>query len=129
MASPRRQEQVAEQIQHLLGDLIQRQIKDPRLGFVTVTSVTMSPDLLHAKVGVSVMGSEEERRESLAVLERAKGFLRREIGRTLRLRMTPDLHFELDTALEVSDRIHRLLRQIEEERRMNPPKLDDEEGE
>jgi ribosome-binding factor A len=126
MAKGRRIEQIAEEIQHLLGELIQREMKDPRLGFITITGVTMSQDLQHARVHVSIMGDEAERTESLKVLEHAKGFLRREVGRTLRLRLTPELHFELDVSLDASDRITQLLRQVNEERRMNPPKLDTE---
>ena len=125
MAKTKRVEQVAEQIQHILGSLIQSEIKDPRLGFVTVMSVNISPDLYHANINVSIMGDETVRTESLATLERARGFLRRELGQELQLRSVPELHFHLDTTLDIREHMDSLFRQVEEDRRENPPQIEE----
>jgi ribosome-binding factor A len=93
-----------------LADLIQRELKDPRVGFVTVTEVRMSPDLKHARVYVSVFeGEEEKKQESVDALQRAEGFLRHSLGRRLRLRYVPALRFVVDDTLDHSARIEELL--------------------
>ena len=125
MAKTKRVEQVAEQIQHILGSLIQSEIKDPRLGFVTVMSVNVSPDLYHANINVSILGDETVRADSLATLERARGFLRRELGQELQLRSVPELHFHLDTTLDTREHMDSLFRQVEEHRRENPPQIEE----
>jgi ribosome-binding factor A len=125
MAKTKRVEQVAEQIQHILGSLIQSEIKDPRLGFVTVMSVNISPDLYHANINVSIMGDETVRTDSLATLERARGFLRRELGQELQLRSVPELHFHLDTTLDTREHMDSLFRRVEEDRRENPPQIEE----
>jgi ribosome-binding factor A len=125
MAKTKRVEQVAEQIQHILGSLIQSEIKDPRLGFVTVMSVNVSPDLYHANINVSILGDETVRTDSLATLERARGFLRRELGQELQLRSVPELHFHLDTTLDTREHMDSLFRQVEEHRRENPPQIEE----
>ena len=113
MAQPLRRERVTELVHHELGDIIQREVRDPRLGWVTVTRVEMSPDLRYARVFVSVLGGDEQaHRHSLTVLERAGAFIRTELGRRIRLRMTPELQFKLDHSLEHSQRIMDLLREI-----------------
>jgi ribosome-binding factor A len=109
---PHRQERVAEEIQRRISDLIRTEVKDPRVGFVTVTSVTVSPDTRMARIFVSIMGSEDEQQETLKTLKHAAGFLRRELGRYLTTRNTPELWFELDTSLERGDRVLRLLREV-----------------
>ena len=84
-----------------LSDLLLRQVKDPRLAqFVSITRVVISPDLSHARVFVSVMGSEEEREDAFRALETARPFLRRELGKRLSTRRTPDLSFRRDDSLE-----------------------------
>lgn len=125
MAKTKRVEQVAEQIQQILGTLIQSEIKDPRLGFVTVMSVNISPDLYHANINVSIMGDETVRTDSLATLERARGFLRRELGQELQLRSVPELHFHLDTTLDTREHMDSLFRRVEEDRRENPPQIEE----
>lgn len=122
----RRTEQVAEAIKDDISILVQREIKDPRLGFVTITRVEVSADLRHSKIFFSVLGSEEAKTESLKVLKRASGFLRHELSRRLSLRYVPDLHFEFDAAMEHGEKIQRLLFQLEEEAKLNPPKIDEE---
>lgn len=101
---------LGDQLQVELADLIQRELKDPRVGFVTVTEVRMSPDLKHARVYVSVYeGEEEKKQESITALQRAEGFLRHSLGRRLRLRYVPALRFVVDDTLDHSARIDELL--------------------
>jgi ribosome-binding factor A len=122
----KRTEQVADEIQRILGEVIQYELKDPRVGFATIVGVDVSADLQHAKVRVSVM-DETQRADTLEGLERAKGFLRRRVAQELRhMRAVPELHIVLDTSLDYSIHIDEVLRKVEEERRANPPKIDDE---
>jgi ribosome-binding factor A len=123
----KRTEQVADEIQRILGEVIQYELKDPRVGFATVVGVAVSGDMQHARVRVSVMGDEEQRRGTMEGLERAKGFMRRRVAQELRhLRMIPDLHIDLDTSLDYSLHIDEVLRQVAHEREQNPPHIDDE---
>ncbi len=123
----RRTQQVAGRIQEVLGDVIQNELKDPRVGFVTVVGVEVSADLQHARVHLSVMGDEEQRTETMHTLERARGFLRRRVSEELRhLRFAPELRLVLDTSLDYSLHIDEVLREVEQERHVNPPKLPDE---
>src|SRR5690606_12731010 len=98
VASPLRVRRVAEQAKKELGDIL-RTLKDPRIGFVTVTDVEVSNDLSHLKIFVSVYGDQESRQQSLEGLQAAKGLIRSELGRRIRLRMTPEIEFRLDTSL------------------------------
>ena len=108
-----RTERVQKLARQVLGDAIQS-LKDPRVGFVTVTRVRITRDLRHARVAVSVLGDEEARKESLAGLESAKPVLRAELGRQMRVKYLPDLVFELDESAETAERIEGLLRRIHE---------------
>ncbi len=110
----RRQRRVSDLIHKKLSDLLQKKVSDPRLEFVTVTAVEISPDLCHAHVYVSVLGDQEARRKALDGLAHASGFLRHELGLRLSLRYIPHLTFYLDDSLQRSERILELLRQIEE---------------
>jgi ribosome-binding factor A len=114
-----RPERVGHEIQALLGELFARGMRDPRIGFVTITGVKMSPDLREARVFWTVHGDAEQRKHTQKGLESARGFLRREIGASLKLRVVPDVHFTYDEAIDRGDRIDQLLRQVqhrEEER-------------
>ncbi len=122
----RRTEQVGDEIQRVLGDVIQNEVKGPRVGFVTVTGVTVTADLSRANVRLSILGGADERKESMRALERARGFLRRRVGEEVQLRTVPELVLHLDTSLDHAMRIGEVLRDIEAERRANPPKLDEE---
>jgi ribosome-binding factor A len=104
------------QIQHELMDLVQREMNDPRLGFVTVTRVETSPDLGHAKVWVSVLGSDEERSATLSALQDASAWLRRRLGERLTLRKVPALSVRRDDSIEAGDRVLRLLNELEPDR-------------
>jgi ribosome-binding factor A len=120
----RRQRQVAELLHEELSVLIQRRARDPRLGFVTVTDVEMSPDLRVAHVYVSVLGGDDDVKQSLQSLRRAAGFFRRELGASLSLRYLPELNFRPDDSLARGLRIDQLLDSLQQE---TPD--DDEEGE
>ena len=101
---------VNESIKEILGDAITTELKDPRIGFVTVTDVDTSPDLRAARVYVSVLGTEEERERSLAGLRSSHGFLQGRIASSMRMKRTPTLTFEYDESAERGDRISRLLK-------------------
>ncbi len=105
-----RMRRVNESIKEILGDAITTELKDPRIGFVTVTEVDTSPDLRAARVYVSVLGTKEERERSLAGLRSSHGFLQGKIARAMRMKRTPTLTFEYDESAERGDRISRLLK-------------------
>jgi ribosome-binding factor A len=96
-------------VQEVLSDAITQHLKDPRVGFVTVTAVKTSPDLRHARVYVSVLGDDEAREASLEGLRSAHGYLQRQVGTALRLKHTPTLSFEYDDSVDRSLRIGELL--------------------
>lgn len=100
---------VNEALREVLSARIAGGLKDPRIGFVTVTAVETSPDLRHARVFVSVLGSDEERSESLAGLQRAHGVLQAEIARVTHMKRTPELKFVYDETVEKGMRINELL--------------------
>jgi len=110
----RRTERLGHQIRVELAELISREVKDPRIGFITVTRVELSPDLHHARVFVSVMGNAEEQQSSLQGLSSAAGFLRHEIGHRLALRRVPELAFIQDHGAEAGEKIEMLLQKIHE---------------
>jgi ribosome-binding factor A len=101
---------VNESIKEILGDVITTELKDPRIGFVTVIEVDTSPDLRAARVYVSVLGTKEERERSLAGLRSSHGFLQGKIASAMRMKRTPTLTFEYDESAERGDRISRLLK-------------------
>lgn len=109
----RRIEKLNHFIQEEISELLQRQVKDPRLGvFATVTRVSVSSDYRHAKVFISIMGSEEEKKAAMEALVKASGFLRKELGTRLRLRYNPELSFQLDNSIEEGSRIIELISQV-----------------
>ena len=109
-------ERVNSLIRREISELIQRQVKDPRLdAFVTVTAVATSPDLKYAKVFVSCISGKQEEQKILSVLTAASGFLRKELARNLKLRRIPELSFHWDDSIEHGDRILRLLDQVSTE--------------
>ena len=107
----RRPEKVAERIKEEVSQIIAGDLKDPRLGFITITDARVSPDLRHARIFVSVMGSDQEINVSLAALKSASGFIRRELGFALHLVRTPELHFEFDQTTMSASRIEEILRE------------------
>ena len=98
-----------------LGDIIGRKIKDPRIGFVTVTDVQVTGDLQQATVYISVLGDDQQRENTLIGLAKAKGFIRSEIGQRIRLRKTPEITFEFDESIDYGNKIDTLLHQIHNE--------------
>jgi ribosome-binding factor A len=100
-----------EQLKRELTQLLHFDVKDPRIGSITITDVEVTADLYHAKVFYSVQGTDEEREQSLQGLRAASGFLRGELGRRMRIRRAPELHFHFDSTLEHAMHIERLLRE------------------
>lgn len=115
MPTPIRQKRVAERLRAEISDLLQRELKDPRLNLVTVTRVTIDRELAQADIYVSTLGDKAQRREMLEGLRSAAGFIRREIGHRLQLRNTPNLVFHWDPGLENLENISRLLDEIKKE--------------
>lgn len=103
-----------EQLKRELTQLLRFEVKDPRIGLITITDVEVTPDLYHAKVYWTMGGSEEERAQALEGLRAAAGFLRTELGRRMRIRRAPDLHFSFDNTLEHAMHIERLLQEARE---------------
>jgi ribosome-binding factor A len=101
-----------ELLREEISAVITRDVDDPRVGFVTITDVEVAPDLRHAKVWVSVIGSEKERRDTLRALNRAMPFVRQRLGK-LRLKRIPELHVKLDTTAERGTRLLRILDDLE----------------
>lgn len=110
-----RPERAAAVIRQTVAEFLTSNVRDPRIGFVTVTAVEVSADLAHARVRVGVMGSDAEKAKSLEGLESAARFLRAQLARELHLRVTPELRFELDRGLEHALRIDQVLKQLKED--------------
>jgi ribosome-binding factor A len=107
-----RPERVAELIRQAVAEFLTSDVRDPRIGFVTVTGVEVSADLSHATISVSVMAPEEEKVRSLEGLTSAARYLRTELSRQLRLRTSPELHFRLDRGIEHAQHIDRMLKDL-----------------
>lgn len=105
----RRPRRLAEEIRAEVAGIIGSGLKDPRIGFVTVIRVDLTADLRTARVFVGVLGDETQRAKTLAGLTQAAGFIRREVGRRIRIRHTPELMFKYDTGLDATDRVAALL--------------------
>jgi ribosome-binding factor A len=118
-----RPKRVGELVRKEVADLLMKGVKDPRIGFVSVTGVKMSPDLNYANVHVSLFGSESEKKSSLIGLQQSAGWIRREIGRRLRLRVTPEIRFFEDTTL---DQVYQLEERFKELHSEEEQSSDDE---
>ncbi|MGC4375676.1 30S ribosome-binding factor RbfA [Fictibacillus sp. Mic-4] len=108
-----RSNRIGEQMKKELGDIIGRKLKDPRVGFVTVTGVEVTGDLQQATVYISVFGDDEQKQQTLHGLAKASGFIRTEIGKRIRLRKTPEIFFKFDESVEYGNRIETLLTDIQ----------------
>jgi len=108
-----RTERIDELLRQEIGEILRRDIDDPRIGFTTITDVETAPDLRHARVSVSVIGQPEQRKETLAALGRAMPFVRHELGKRLRLKRIPEFHLELDDSVERGTRVLHLLQELE----------------
>jgi len=115
MPNPHRPEKLGELIAIELSDLLRTRVKDPRVGFASITHVEVSHDLRHAKIFVSVMGNDEERVATMKGLRNATGFLRHELASRLTVRYMPEIVFKLDTSIQEGARILALIQQIEQE--------------
>ena len=125
----RRPQRLAEQIKEEVSLVIAGELEDPRVGLVTVTEARLSPDLRHAKIFVSVRGTKEEVKASLAALKHAAGFIRAQLGPSLTVRYTPELHFVHDDSVETAARIEELLseeiQKVREQEQSQEPSADD----
>jgi ribosome-binding factor A len=129
MVNKRRQDQLGEQIAEDLSDLIRTRLKDPRVGFASVTSVELSADLRHAKVYVSVYGEAEEQKATMRALDHATGFLRHELAQRLTIRYTPEISFHLDESIARGAHLLDLMRQVRGEQHTPPSAADSSSGE
>jgi ribosome-binding factor A len=112
MRPSRRPQRLALQIQHEVSLMISRNMKDRRVGFVTVTGVQLTPDLRHAKIFISFMGSEAEKNESLETLNHANGWIRHELGQRIRTKFLPEIVFVTDTSQDYGEHIDKLIEDI-----------------
>jgi ribosome-binding factor A len=113
----KRSEKVADLIQKEISQMLVKSIKDPRIGFVTITKVTVSEDFRFAKVYFSVAGTLKERENSTKGLDSAKGYVRKELGRRIRLRYTPEIMFQFDPSIEYAIHMEELIQSIHQEKR------------
>lgn len=111
-----RAERLAELIKQEISDIILREVKDPRIGFVSVTDAEVSGDLRHAKVYVSVYGSEEEKKQSMKGLDKAAGYIRKLLGERITVYHTPEILFRYDKSLEYGAHISKLLDKVKDDR-------------
>jgi ribosome-binding factor A len=114
-ASRRRPEQVAELIRQVLAEALTRDVRDPRIGLVTLSRIAVSGDLSHATVFLMAPGDEAERERALEGLRSAAGFLRTRVAKALSTRITPELHFELDRGMEHAARVNAMLAELKRE--------------
>ena len=112
----KRSEKVAGLIQKEISQMLVKSIKDPRIGFVTITKVTVSEDFRFAKVHFSVAGTLQERERSMKGLDSAKGYIRKELGRRIRLRHTPEIMFQFDPSIEYAIHMGELIQSIHQEK-------------
>lgn len=113
MPNPHRQEKLGELIAVEVSDLLRTRVKDPRVGFASVTHVEVSGDIRHARIFVSVMGDETEQKETMKALRHASGYLRHELAGRLTLRYMPELDFRLDKSIEKGAQVLDLIHQFE----------------
>ena len=119
----KRSEKVADLIKKEVSQMLVKTIKDPRIGFVTITKVTVSEDFRFAKVYFSVAGTLRERERSMKGQDSAKGYVRKELGRRIRLRYTPEIMFQFDPSIEYAIRMEELIQSLHDEKE---PKGDEE---
>ncbi|MBN1204967.1 MAG: 30S ribosome-binding factor RbfA [Myxococcaceae bacterium] len=113
MSTHSRPERVGQEIQAAIGQILARgELRDPRIGYITITGVKVSPDLRVARVFYSMMGTEQERQETQKGLDAAKGYVRREVTSAVNLRVSPEIFFTFDESVGEGDKIDRLLREV-----------------
>ena len=120
-AGNHRHERVGEEIAHEINAMLAGELKDPRLeGSVVASEVRVQPDMKHARIFVSVQGSEKERADAIKALEHASGFIRSELVERLQLRRVPELHFTLDLSQEHAERVEQLLKEMKKDKPSAP---------
>jgi ribosome-binding factor A len=112
----KRSERVADLVRKEISEMLVRTIKDPRIGFVTITRVTVTDDCRSARIYYSVVGSPDEREQSLEGLNSAKGYIRRELGHRMKLKYTPEIVFQFDPSVEYAVHMGELIHHLQEER-------------
>lgn len=120
-----RPEKLEQFIKEELSEILRREVNDPRIGFVSVTDVEVSVDLRHARVFVSVLGDKDAKTATMEGLESALGYIRRELGRRLKMRFTPDITFKLDESIERGSRVMKLLGEVTKDVPHGEPARDD----
>lgn len=120
-----RPEKVEQFIKEELSRILQREVRDPRVGFVSVTGVEVSMDLRHARIFVSVLGDAEAKSATMAGLQSAAGYIRRALGARLQMRHTPDITFKLDESIERGSRVMKLLGEVAKDIPHGEPPRDD----
>ncbi len=108
----KRTDRLNEQLRQEISLLVRDEVRDPRVGVVTITAVETSPELDHARVYITALGDDQEKEEALAGLQSAAPFIRTQLGRRLHIRRIPELHFQIDRVLEEASRIEALLREV-----------------
>ena len=116
MTEGKRSEKVADMIQKEISQMLVKTIKDPRVGFVTITKVTVSDDCRLAKVYFSMAGTLAEKERSMKGLDSAKGYVRRELGRRMRLKYTPEIMFQFDPSIEYAIHIGEVIQQLKQDK-------------
>jgi ribosome-binding factor A len=112
MGKPNRMLRINELLKEEISKIVMYKLKDPRVGFVTITKVETSPDLREAKIFVSIMGEQPQKEENLRGLERASGFIRNELRRNIRLKGIPRINFILDTSIDYSMHINKIINSL-----------------
>lgn len=107
-----RSDRLAHELKNEISFIIAREVKDPRVGFATVTNAKVSPDLRYARIFVSVFGSPAKQNETLLALQRATGFIRRQLGSRIKLRHCPELQFTFDESIEYGAKMDALLAEV-----------------
>lgn len=120
MAQGNRPDRVAEEIRHVISEVLSREVKDPGIGFITITAVKVSSDLGVARISYTTMGDEKNRAATKAAIERAKPYLRRQLGQKMRLRRVPELNFHFDEGIAHQARVEEILIDIQKDREANP---------
>jgi ribosome-binding factor A len=119
MAEGKRSEKIADLIHKEVSQMLVKTVKDPRIGFVTITRVSVKEDCRLAKIYFSVAGTPEERERTISGLNSAKGYIRKELGRRISLRYTPEIIFQFDPSIEYAIHIGEVFQQIKQERKKN----------
>ena len=107
-----RQEKLKELLKEEMSEILAREFKDPRLGFITVIGAEITPDMRYARVFVSVMGNDEEKERNMAILNKGAHFARAALGKRIKIKILPEIEFKLDTSVDQGIRIFELLQQI-----------------